>query len=389
MIDGLGDIHRDYKEAALAVNIALDNLINPHERDRNVGLASAYSTAMASYDEQSRLLEAVLRTLAPDPGSSDSAIHVAQIEDALAAAALVDGCLATRSLLVGLFGDEETGGRFQGVSIQDMRDKFGRTYATAIEPIRAVGVSVELIDAVGTGIWPVNMREEALLPTLNGSPARNIDALRIRQFTWEPFGLVLGRAADNLTETAEEVTFAIVTDNLAVAAGWLGDGLKPVFRTLRGAGLHVISFICVDGARRCFRRLLSKLSAGGRILFDPVCQMLYKVKDRVHSSFKNAFEDLLMVDRKATLVETRFPTSGTLSPDLTRMMDVANTKDRRKWQVTHGLASLAIPMAVSIVTPVSGPLGGVPTALILFVALAGVDTVLLSRVLPEIVAAAG
>ena len=388
MIDGLGDIHRDYKEAALAVNIALDNLINSHEHDQNVGLASAYSTAMASYDEQSRLLEAVLRTLAPDPGSSDLEILGARIEDALAAAALVDGCLATRSLLVGLFG-EETGVQFQGVSIRDMRNKFGNSYTAAIESIQAHGVSDELIDAVGTGNWPNNMREEALLPTLNGSPAQNIDALRLRQSTWEPFGLVLGRAADTLTETAEEVTFGIVTDNLAVAAGWLGDGLKPVFRTLRGAGLHVISFICVDGARRCFRRLLSKLSAGGRILFDPVCQMLYKVKDKVHSSFKNAFEDLLMVDRKATLVETRFPTSGTLLPDFRGMMHVANTKDQRKWQVTHGLASTAIPIVVSTVTPVSGPLGGVPTALILFVALAGVDTVLLSRVLPQIVAAAG
>lgn len=114
---------------------------------------------------------------------------------------------------------------------------------------------------------------------------------------------------------------------------------------------------------------------------------LDSVKGRAHNTFRRAFEVMLNVDDRALSVTKRFGPDGIPDKNFQRMKDVARDKDRRTWEVTDGLARFAIPIAAGSANLFAGPAGSGPIGLLLFVALAGVETVLLGRVLPAIVEA--
>ncbi|WP_125616321.1 hypothetical protein [Specibacter cremeus] len=379
MIDLSEDLRGAYTLSVERANRALSGLIESHEADRNPALAHEYDDAMDSYVQQSQRLESVLRET---PGAED-------VENALGNAAFIDLLLGLRSLLV-VPDDVTPNTPFQGTTGSGLRARLHRHHqdgvADGVEWIRANEVSDELVDAALTGRLP-RMPEDLLLGDLSEGLGPHGDAgvETIRG----AFGLVLRPAAGTLTDAATDMALDLGVVSWAHAAGVLTDNLAPLIRTLQEIDLHALRVLCRKWACACLQRLLGKLGAGTRELLDRVGEVLGKVKTALTGAFEGAFQAVLSRPlTKANQRQVRFTVRGGIpKANCAAMVAAARTKHRRSWEVTGAVAKFGIPIGVACANLFA--LAGVPVAAVLFLALAGVESALLDRVLAAIVDAAG
>jgi hypothetical protein len=360
-----------YRDAVQIVNTALGALVNgPGEGQSAAELRLAYMAAMDWYGEESQLLETALNDAVVEAAASEADDLVSEVEDARAAAALIDGALGARSFLVAAFydgaGNER---RDRGISEQELEQTFGQQFEV-VEPIRHDGVSEALITAALSGHW-IDVPEVASVDDA-GTEACIVENIAA------PFDSVVERAVDLLYEMVGSALLDQGLDSLVTAAGWLGDGLNVLLRAARGSTLHIF----VEGGLRCFRRLLRKLGAVGRSCFE-VVQVAFGA---IEVMGRDVVRYVCGVNEKIQLVQSRFhPDIGGPEPDTGRMWRVVDDQDKRKWQVARWVGAHAIPVAKSTIV---APGGGLPVLVILIAADAGIDFMLLNRALTALQEAA-
>jgi hypothetical protein len=363
------DLQSGYSAAVQQVNAALGALVDqPGDGQSAAELRLAYMAAMDWYGEESQLLEIALNNVVVDAAANEVNDLASEVEDARAATALIDGALGARSFLVAAFYDGEGNERRDGgITEKDIGQTFGEQ-VEVVDRIRLDGVTDELIGAALSGHW-IGVPEVASVDDA-GTEACVVDNIAA------PFDSVVERAADLLIEMVRNVVLDQAVDNLAAAAGWLGDGLNVAFRAVRGSTLHIF----VEGGLWCFRRLLRKLGAVGRPCFE-VVRHAFEAIQNIGEAIQNMSEDVVRfvcgVNDKIQVAQLRFqPGNGRPEPHMERMWEVANNKDKRKWQVAAWVGAHAIPVAKSTIVV---PGGGLPILVILIAADAGIDFMLLNR----------